>query len=135
MSTKDVPPTKAWLMMGLTGSAPGVLQIADGRLVYTVHGRGALTGGQLRRVAERAGRPGLVDELSGGARVVLLDVPVSEAGRVRFPWYYFGAGMTVAGYRFSFIKPQNTQDEPGIAAVPGSRASGRTWRAALTAAS
>jgi hypothetical protein len=139
MSAKDVPATRAWLMMGMTGSAPGVLQIADGRLRYTVHGRGALTGGQLGRLEERSGRPGLADELGDGARVTLLDVPVEKVGGVTFPWYYFGAGMKLAvggvRYRFSFIKPQNTQDEPGIMAVPGSRATGRTWRAALGAAS
>jgi len=139
MSAKDVPPTRAWRMMGMTGSAPGVLQIAEGRLRYTAHGRGALTGGQLDRLAERSGRPGLADELGDGRRVMLLDVPVDEVGGVTFPWYNFGAGMKLAvggaRYRFSFIKPQNTQDEPGITGVPGSRATGRTWRAALGAAS
>jgi len=135
MTTEDVPPTKAWLLMGLTGSAPGVLQVLDGRLIYAAHGRGALTGGQVRRLEQRSGRAGLADGLGAGDRVQVLDVPVEKVKGVVFPWYYFGAGMklTVGGsrYRFSFIKPQNTQAEPAITAVPGSRASGRTWRDAL----
>jgi hypothetical protein len=139
MPTKDVPPTRAWLMMGMTGSTPGVLQVVYGRLVYAAHGRGALTAGQLRRLEEQVGRPGLADELGDGDRLTLLDVPVEEVRRVTFPWYYFGAGMKLSAggvrYRFSFVKPQNTQDEPGITAIPGSRATGRTWRAALRAAS
>jgi hypothetical protein len=135
METKDVPPTQAWLLMGMSGSAPGVLQVVDGRLTCTVHGRGALTGGQVRTLAERTGRPGLPDELTAGTQVVLLDVPVGEIGGVTFPWYTFGAGMNVAvgsaRYRFSFIKPQNATEDLEIFAVPGSRATGRTWRAAL----
>jgi hypothetical protein len=139
MPAKDVPPTRAWLLMGLTGSAPGVLQVVYGRLIYAVHGRGALTDGQLRRLEDKVGRPGLADELDDGARIILLDVPLDEVGRVSFPWYYFGGGMRLGvdgvRFRFSFVRPQNTHEVPGIMAVPATRATGRSWQAALAPAS
>ena len=135
MPDKNSPRTVAWLLMGLTGSAPGVLQISDVRLSYTVYGRGALTGGQLEELERRSGRSGLADELGSGAPVTLFDVPLAAVSGVVFPWYYFGGGMklTVAdvGYRFSFIKPQNTQDWPGVAGIPGGRAAGKAWRELL----
>jgi hypothetical protein len=66
--------------MGLTGSAPGVLQIVDGRLSYIVHGRGALTGAQLKELERRTGRSGLAEELADGAVVTLFDVPLEAVG-------------------------------------------------------
>jgi hypothetical protein len=138
MTQNDEPQSVAWLLMGLTGSAPGRLRVAEGKLTYTVHGRGALTGGQLRKLEARTGLPGLADTLDAGAAVTLFEVPVEAVGGVTFPWYNFGAGMklTVAktGYRFSFIKPQNTQgpdDLSGAADIPGARRIGRTWRTLL----
>jgi hypothetical protein len=132
---EDSPRTVAWLLMGLTGSAPGVLQIVDGRLSYTVHGRGALSGSQLEELERRTGRSGLGDEVGNGAVVTLFDVPLEAVTGVVFPWYYFGGGMklTVAnvGYRFSFLKPQNTRTWPGVADIPEGRAAGKVWRAAL----
>jgi hypothetical protein len=132
---KDSPRTAAWLLMGLTGSAPGVLQIVDGRLSYIVHGRGALTGAQLKELERRTGRSGLADELGNGAVVTLFDVPLEAVGGVVFPWYYFGGGMKLTaakvGYRFSFVKPQNTQDWPGVADIPEGRAAGKAWRGVL----
>lgn len=136
MTRKDEPQSTAWLLMGLTGSAPGRLQVVDGTLTCTIHGRGALTGGQLRKLEARSGKPGLADALDAGARVTLFEVPVGSAGPVSFPWYNFGAGMklTVAktGYRFSFIRPQNTQDPEdlsGVAGIPAARRLGKTWQA------
>ena len=135
MPDTNSPRTVAWLLMGLTGSAPGVLQVSDGRLSYTAHGRGALTGGQLRELERRTGRSGLADELTGEAVVTLFDVPLAAVSDVVFPWYYFGGGMKLTaadvGYRFSFIKPQNTQDWPGVADIPGGRAAGKAWRETL----
>ncbi|MDX6739259.1 hypothetical protein [Actinocorallia sp. A-T 12471] len=134
--------TVAWLIMGSTGSAPGVLRLGNGRLMFEAHGRGALTLGQLHTLEQRSGVPGLSGHLAEGGVAPLFDGPASQ---VKFPWYYFGGGMklSVAGssYRFSFLQPQNTQlptelyDLPGIGTqISTGRAAGRAWRAALTAA-
>jgi hypothetical protein len=134
--------TVAWLLMGLTGSAPGLLQLAAGRLSFTAQGRGALTTGQLRRLAELAGQPGLADELDAGRSAVVFDAPLDAVANVHFPWYYFGGGMKliVAGraYRFSFLQPQNTRLPTdadailGAAGIPAGRASGKAWGTALS---
>jgi hypothetical protein len=132
------PRTAAWLLMGLTGSAPGVLEVAGGRLRYVVHGRGALTGGQIAQLEQRTGRSGLAAALDGGAAVALFDVPPSAVGDVVFPWYYFGGGMKLTAekvpFRFSFLKPQNTQLLPGVLDIPQGRAAGRIWRQLLVPA-
>jgi hypothetical protein len=51
---------------------------------------------------------------------------------VVFPWYYFGGGMKLSaggvGHRFSFLRPQNTQDLPGVADIPAGRAAGGPGR-------
>ncbi|WP_157610227.1 hypothetical protein [Spirillospora albida] len=130
--------TLAWLMMGSTGSTPGMLMTARGRLRFDAFGRGALTGGQVRELEKRTGRPTLGAELDAGRAVTLFDAPLDVVGDVRFPWYHFGGGMkiSVAGapYRFSFLRPQNTRmpdDVRGVADIPSGRASGKTWKAAL----
>ncbi|MEO3785007.1 hypothetical protein ABGB12_16840 [Actinocorallia sp. B10E7] len=128
--------TLAWLIMGSTGSTPGVLGTEGGRLRFEAHGRGALTMGQLRTLEQRTGHSGLTDLLTMGHSLVLFDVPLQEVGQVRFPWYYFGGGMklTVAGspYRFSFLQPQNAQTTPShVAGIGAGRASGRAWKSAL----
>ena len=124
--------------MGMSGSAPGALEIGGGRLAYTVHGRGALSAGQLRELERRTGRAGLADALEGWAAVTLFDAPLGAVGDVVFPWYYFSGGMklTVAGvpYRFSFLQPQNTMGSPGAAGIPMGRAVGKSWREILTSA-
>ncbi|XVQ11378.1 hypothetical protein ACQP1W_02030 [Spirillospora sp. CA-255316] len=130
--------TVVWLMMGSTGSAPGTLHLADGRLTFEAYGRGALTGGQLREVEKRSGRPGLAGHLDGGHAGVVFDVPVAEIGKVAFPWYYFGGGMKLSAagspYRFSFLQPQNTMLSEGLGGIPAGRACGRAWKGALRGA-
>lgn len=131
-----------WLLMGLTGSAAGLLRLEHGRLSFAAHGRGALTGGQLRKLEQRTGQTGSAERLSAGETVVLFDAPRDAVGNVKFPWYNFGAGMTLrvgeAPYRFSFLQPQNTRLPGdvdallGAASIPGGRAGGKAWRAALT---
>ncbi|MFC5749560.1 hypothetical protein [Actinomadura rugatobispora] len=127
--------TVVWLMMGSTGSAPGTLRLGDGRLTFEAYGRGALTGGQLREVEKRSGRPGLAAHLDGGHAGVVFDVAASGIGKVTFPWYYFGGGMklTAAGspYRFSFLQPQNTMLTERLGGIPAGRACGRAWKEAL----
>jgi hypothetical protein len=67
--------------------------------------------------------------------VTLFDVPLEAVGGVVFPWYYFGGGMKLTAakveYRFSFLKPQNTQEWPGVADIPEGRAAGKAWRRVL----
>jgi hypothetical protein len=138
MLHNDAPRTAAWLIMGSTGSTPGVLEVSGGHLRFTADGRGALTNGQLAELERRTGRAGLGVELDRGSSVVLFDAPLEAVGDVKFPWYYFGGGMKLAvakaPYRFSFLQPQNTQEWPGIDGIPGGRAAGKLWRAALASA-
>lgn len=134
--------TLAWLLMGLTGSAPGVLALDGDRLSFVAHGRGALTEGQVRELEGRSGRVGLADRLDGDHIETVFDTPRGHVHAVSFPWYYFGGGVrfTVGdvGFRFSFLQPQNTTLPRGHAAVtdlagiPAGRSVGRAWRAALT---
>lgn len=140
MNTHHDLRTLAWLIMGSTGSTPGVLRLSGGRLSFEAHGRGALTLGQLRTLEERTGRPGLGAHLAEGRPAVLFEAPQQAVGDVTFPWYYFGGGMKLkvgsAPYRFSFLQPQNTQAPAGDLHVYGQittgRASGRAWKNALT---
>lgn len=129
----------AWIIMGSTGSAPGVLSLSGGRLSFQAHDRGALTSGQLRTLEQRTGRAGLADHLANGYRVPLFEAPLEAVGNVKFPWYYFGGGMklTIAGqpFRFSFLQPQNTKLPGELASareLTTGRAAGKAWRAALT---
>ncbi|WP_214404387.1 hypothetical protein [Pseudonocardia lacus] len=135
MQHTDALRTTAWLIMGSTGSTPGVLELVDGRVRFTAAGRGALTGGQLTELERRSGRVGLVAQLDRGSSVTVFDAPRQAVTEVKFPWYYFGGGMKLtvekAPYRFSFLQPQNTQEWPGIDGIPGGRAAGKLWRAAL----
>lgn len=75
--------TEAWLLRGLTTSIPGRLILNGGRLRFT-------------------GRDG-----------VLFDVPSADIRSVRFPWYYFGGGLTFqAGevrHRISFVRPNGAE--------------------------
>ena len=117
--------TPAWLLIGLTRSEPGVLELADGILAFTTE---------------------------AGHRFA---VSVSELGRVHFPWYYFGGGVKLeigaVEYRLSFVRPNDASDIPGrLAAKTGDgaaealltagrkvmdigvgRRAGRAWKAAL----
>jgi hypothetical protein len=102
-----------WLLMGLTGSTPGVLQLSDGRLSLVAHGSGALTLGQLRDLEGCTGMKGLTERLKNGEQVEIFNVPVDEIKSVDFPWYYFNGGMVIevrtGRYRLSFLQPQNTK--------------------------
>ena len=115
--------TPAWLRVGLFGSRPGVLVLANRRLAF---------------IAEE-GR--------------LFDTPLAEVTGIAFPWYYFGGGMkvTVADkkYRLSFVRPNGAEDIPGpllarlgnpmgllvggqkIVDIGMGRPAGKAWKAAL----
>ena len=58
------------------------------------------------------------------------DVPLTSLSDVRFPWYYFGAGVMFSveskRYRFSFIEPGDSGD------MLSGREIGKRWQQRLT---
>ena len=82
----DALRTPAWLLVGVTRSTPGVLELADGHLAFT----------------------------TGEGRV--FNVPLPEVSNVKFPWYYFGGGVKFSigadDYRLSFVRPNEASDIP-----------------------
>lgn len=78
----DTFSTSAWLLVGITGTVPGVLELTDGRLSFTTRERR------------------------------LFDVPLPEVSNIVFPWYYFGGGVKFRiganSYRISFVEPNDT---------------------------
>ena len=76
--------TPAWIMHGITGSEPAVLELARGRLALTTE----------------EGR--------------VFEATLADVSDVTFPWYYFGGGakLTVGGreYRLSFVRPNGARD-------------------------
>lgn len=123
----DALRTPAWLLVGITGSTPGVLELAGGHLAFTTEG----------------GR--------------VFDVPLRELSNVKFPWYYFGGGakFSVGGddYRISFVRPNDAGDVPGrllagtefggpaalltagrkVLDIGEGRRAGKAWKAVLAA--
>jgi len=78
--------TPAWLMIGMTGSAPGVLEMAGGRIGYT----------------QEEGR--------------LFEAELSEITvKFPWYYFGGGCKITTSGetYRLSFVKPNGAQDVPG----------------------
>lgn len=104
--------TEAWLLVGLTGSVPGKLKLAEGRLSFTVFGCGTLWKKELLKLEKTVGRPGIAERMDKGEQALLFEIALSEM-TVSFPWYYFSGGMKIRTdgiqYRFSFGQPANTQ--------------------------
>ena len=99
----------AWLLSGLTGSVPGELTLAHGRLAF---------------------------ETRDGRR--MFDAALGELAAVTFPWYYFGGGMRVRiatdSYRVSFARPGNLPEDPGEPGdIRSARRAGAAWKSALGA--
>lgn len=118
--------TPAWLLVGLTQSVPGLLELADGQFAFTT------------------------------AEERLFDVPLSQVSEVNFPWYYFGGGVkfriAAERYRLSFVRPNDAGDIPGrlaagtegggaaalltagrkIMDIGEGRAAGKAWKSALS---
>jgi len=96
--------TSAWLLTGLTGSRPGTLEYADGRLVFESDER------------------------------VVFDVALTELSRVRFPWYYFSGGVKFTigqeHYRLSFVRPNHAPGGSVLDISEGRRA-GKAWKSIL----
>lgn len=116
--------SEVWLLVGMTGSRPGLLELSGGVLAFTA---------EEGRVFE-AKRADVTD--------------------VAFPWFYFGGGMklTVAGtrHRISFVRPNGAEVASArlLEAVGGGalalltvnqkitdigdgRRAGKAWKAAL----
>lgn len=130
--------TEAWLLRGIS-SLPGMLALANGRLSYTAFGCGSFWPGQLRRLEEDTGRPGLAQRLDDGEQAILFDAPLADVQDIHFPWFYFSGGvrLTVNGarYRFGFDRPVNSRATIDVADLIGEVAraqdSGKAWKAAL----
>ncbi len=126
-SANDSLCTPAWLLKGITGSVPGVLELHNGRLAFSTEDG---------RVFEAA---------------------LNDVREVNFPWYYFGGGVKLAvkneRYRLSFVRPDDATDVPGrllartagpgvvaglltvgqkIVDIGEGRAAGKAWKAVLT---
>src|SRR5262245_33000969 len=89
----------AWLLVGLTGNVPGVLDLSRGRLSFTTEE------GQT------------------------FDVPIGEVRTsFPWWWFGGGARVTAAGttYRLSFVRPNGADDVSArvLAHVPGLEAAG-----------
>jgi hypothetical protein len=105
--------SKAWLLRALFSSAPGIPELAGGRLSFTAITSGTLWESQLRRLEEMTQQRGLAYKFKRGESVQIFDVSLQQIKRVVFPWYNFdcGAVVTIGGtrYRFSFLEPQNAK--------------------------
>lgn len=103
----------AWLLRGLFNSLPGILSLQQGRLSYTALDAGTFWKRGLKRLENDSKHPGLAARLRRGEAGRLFDLPREEIQDVSFPWFYFSAGMHIGidgrRYRFSFIRPNNTQ--------------------------
>lgn len=90
-----------WMMVRVSGSERGRLRLTSGRLSFS------------------------------GEKGTRFDIPHEQIGQVKFPWYYFGAGMKVLigrdSYRFSFMEPHNERSS-----IRDGRDSGARWRSAFT---
>jgi hypothetical protein len=146
--------SKAWLLLGLTGSVGGILELQNGRLSFTitpsaVAGVPPFLGRQLRSLEKKAQLPGLAEKLSlkaaleGEEAIRVFDVAIDEVGEVVLPWYYFDYGaifaVRKARFRFSFIQPQNTRVPEtgeyvggGVSELYSGRGAGKAWKAALS---
>jgi hypothetical protein len=118
--------TPAWLLIGMTRSVPGVLELADGQIAFTTE------------------------------EGPVFDAPLSDLSEVKFPWYYFGGGVKFKigsdSYRLSFVRPNDASDIPGrllagtefgapaalltagrkVLDIGEGRRAGKTWRSVLT---
>ena len=116
--------TPVWLLQGMTGSRPGLLELSDGVIAFTAE----------------EGR--------------VFETRLTEATDVAFPWFYFGGGMklTVDGtrHRISFVRPNGAEVVDArlfeglgagalalltvngkIADIGEGRRAGKAWKAAL----
>ncbi len=133
-----------WLLKGLTGSTPALLELTGDRVRLTLFGKGALTRGQCRALERETGIAGLAQKLRDNVKTVTCDAAVDEITDCRFPWYYFGGGMHLrvgsVRFRLSFLQPQNVTmnrmmglSRQGAGSISAGRRAGAEWRAAFAA--
>ena len=121
---------------------PGELLLRRATVSFVAHGSGSTWPSQLRKLAELLGQPDFSPALGDGGSVELFAWPVEEVS-VSQPWYYFGGGIQLRRrevvLRFGFGRPAGTRGGPGQAVadlreIPGMRARGKRWAAALAKA-
>ena len=115
--------TEAWLLVGITRSVPGILELKNGQLAF-------------------ASDEGCI-----------FDVPLSTVRDVNFPWHYFGGGVKFSigseNYRLSFVQPNDAADvsaellkrttlsrAPSVLKVldiGDGRRAGKAWKSVLSA--
>ena len=133
---------RVWLLMGLTGSTEGILSLKDNHIAFQAFGKGALTNGQLKSLAEQSGNEELEIKLAKNKKVEVFYCPISQVNKIIFPWYTFGGGMNLVingtTYRFSFLQPQNTvssyEGAEGLNAISNiseGRKVGKEWKKLL----
>lgn len=116
--------TSVWLLVGMSGSRPGLLELSDGVIAFTAE----------------EGR--------------VFETRLTEATDVAFPWFYFGGGMKLTAdgtrHRISFVRPNGAEvvgarllESLGagslalltvnrkIADIGEGRRAGKAWKAAL----
>lgn len=89
MAARNAYASDAWLLEGLTRTRAGWLEWTSGRLRFVTPDG------------------------------VMFDARREEITNVRFPWYYFGGGLTLRSggvrYRLSFVKPNGVEHGVGRA--------------------
>jgi len=134
--------TGVWLLMGFTGSTYGILEMKDSIISFTAYNQGALTHGQLKKLALSVGDETIIKHLKNGKQVKIFHFPIHMVEKIIFPWYTFGGGMNLVinsvKFRFSFLQPQNTVSFPAgkrvvqiAESISDGRRLGKEWREVL----
>ena len=133
----SVGPTDAWLSSGVFDytPAPGKLELADGRLRFTVV---APPGEKNARWLEQAtGQTGLADRVLRGEAATVLDEPVDQV-KTRWPFLTAGSYLQVRKdgtlYRVYFYNAGAAAGQPsrGLGGIVRGRAASKPFREALT---
>ena len=127
--------TDVWLLVGLTGSAPGVLSWQNGALSLTLHGRGHLLKSHTRKLSRMLKDENIGARLQNDEHTTIFKVSLDKVDTVNFPWYAMSCGVNLtidsSTFRISFIRPSNTTHQSGIGDIFPSRETGQAWRLAF----
>lgn len=100
---------KTWLLKGFYHSAPGVLEVTDQEVYFTLLDRGTFTKKQLNSLLEdeQACR-----KLEKEENILVFKWSLSNS-KFRSPWYMMSGGGMISfqdkEYKLSFMQPQNTK--------------------------
>ncbi|WP_269539443.1 hypothetical protein [Cerasicoccus fimbriatus] len=145
--------SRAWLLLGPVKSLPGALLWDGQRVTFVACGTGSFSESDLREIAEANALPAeACESIFAEKPTPLIVATPAEISGVKMPWYYFKGGIQITvrnhGYKFSFIRPQNTveptyyledqfrwtggagQEDVDIA---GGKTAGAKWKQLLTA--